>query len=364
MEAIWEIAVSTAGLGAVSCLLLWSLYKQWLQLPILEKLTKSQLFYLFKLFLVLTFLLSTGALLSYSYVEQLKHQSNVNTFRPIDVLRQKTELINVLNEIEEFAEVKIYKDSFGAISKLRSLGEVAFKSERYGESHASYTEALMLAINLKNFVNLESIATKDLRNYFKDSLITKIYGEPLLMGSGETEASISFDTGGRIVRKETKSYILSVEYNDHFNKLSRYTLISKKRSAEPKWLSELPERYWVDYRYNKKGSLTKLGASNGEMLLLIYHRRGYVSRLIHKSGDDNAKRLAMYLKYNQNGKPSNIEVDGVGAIEITYTGLGEIDKVTSSSGNGVAQNISSIYQKLLQLIQPPSDLRHAVSAKG
>lgn len=68
MEEFWKIALSVAGLGAIATFFIWSLYKSWLNLPIFQVLTKKQLFILFVIFLVLSFLFALSALGAYVYI--------------------------------------------------------------------------------------------------------------------------------------------------------------------------------------------------------------------------------------------------------------------------------------------------------
>lgn len=68
MEQFWNIAIAAVGLGALATFVLWSLYKQWLKLPIFQQLTKDHQFSLFKLFLLLTFLFALAALAAYVYL--------------------------------------------------------------------------------------------------------------------------------------------------------------------------------------------------------------------------------------------------------------------------------------------------------
>lgn len=56
MNEFWRQALTVAGIGAIGAFVFWSLYKQWLKLPIFQQLTKKQLYNLSVLFLVLTFL--------------------------------------------------------------------------------------------------------------------------------------------------------------------------------------------------------------------------------------------------------------------------------------------------------------------
>jgi hypothetical protein len=69
MSDVWKIAITLSGLGAVASFILWSLYKQWLSLPIFQTLTRHQQYRLFILFLLLTFFFAISALASYTYIQ-------------------------------------------------------------------------------------------------------------------------------------------------------------------------------------------------------------------------------------------------------------------------------------------------------
>jgi len=75
MHEFWKAAVGAAGLGTVACFVFWSLYKDWLHLPALAKLTKRQIFKLFCLFLVLTFLFSLSGLAAYLATKKIEADS-------------------------------------------------------------------------------------------------------------------------------------------------------------------------------------------------------------------------------------------------------------------------------------------------
>ncbi|MBC7367421.1 MAG: hypothetical protein H7343_11535 [Undibacterium sp.] len=53
MEKIWKAAFAVAGLGAIAFFVFYSLYRQWLTLPIFERLSQSQTFSVMVIFLVL-----------------------------------------------------------------------------------------------------------------------------------------------------------------------------------------------------------------------------------------------------------------------------------------------------------------------
>ncbi len=70
MNEFWRIALGIAGLGAIASFLIWSLYRQWLTLPIFQTMTKRQQFILFMTFFLLTFLFGLAALTTYVLTHQ------------------------------------------------------------------------------------------------------------------------------------------------------------------------------------------------------------------------------------------------------------------------------------------------------
>lgn len=55
-ERFWGAAIAVCGLGAIGAFVFWSLYKNWLSLPIFERMSQNQTFVIMIIFLVLTFL--------------------------------------------------------------------------------------------------------------------------------------------------------------------------------------------------------------------------------------------------------------------------------------------------------------------
>lgn len=81
----WEIAIGLAGIGAIGSFVLWSLYKNWLKLPIFVQLTKKQTFNLMFAFLAFTFLFALVTLFIFS--NQQAHevkQTKINSIKSGD----------------------------------------------------------------------------------------------------------------------------------------------------------------------------------------------------------------------------------------------------------------------------------------
>ncbi len=69
MDEFWEIAIATAGIGAVGAFVFFSLYKKWLTLPIFRTLTSRQTFIVMLVFLGLVFLSLLSMLGTYVWIK-------------------------------------------------------------------------------------------------------------------------------------------------------------------------------------------------------------------------------------------------------------------------------------------------------
>ena len=75
METIWQTAIGLTGIAGVGALVLYALYKDWLQLTAVATLSRQQRFSLFKLFLILTFLFAASSLGLAAYRSHLGQQA-------------------------------------------------------------------------------------------------------------------------------------------------------------------------------------------------------------------------------------------------------------------------------------------------
>lgn len=74
-DRFWRTAIAVCGLGAVGAFVFWSLYKNWLSLPIFERLSQDQTFIIMITFLVLTF--SALIFLGFLYLKNGSQPSTV-----------------------------------------------------------------------------------------------------------------------------------------------------------------------------------------------------------------------------------------------------------------------------------------------
>ncbi|SDP43473.1 NUDIX domain-containing protein [Desulforhopalus singaporensis] len=76
MENFWKASLSICGFSAVAAFVFWSLYKNWLSLPIFSRLNQNYTFILMLVFLILTFAALSLMLITYLKVNSTKEQEN------------------------------------------------------------------------------------------------------------------------------------------------------------------------------------------------------------------------------------------------------------------------------------------------
>ena len=65
VDRFWKAAIKICGIGAVGAFVLWSLYKEWLHLPVFSSLSSAQTLVVFVVFLVVTLAFGMAALWAY-----------------------------------------------------------------------------------------------------------------------------------------------------------------------------------------------------------------------------------------------------------------------------------------------------------
>ena len=70
MDEVWKIAIGLTGLSGVAAFVFLSLYKEWINAPVLSDLTRKQKYNLRRLFLVLTFGFAIFALVTATYQKE------------------------------------------------------------------------------------------------------------------------------------------------------------------------------------------------------------------------------------------------------------------------------------------------------
>ncbi len=70
MDSFWKAALAVGGVAAIGAFVLWSLYKDWLALPIFSKMTPEQTFQIMKMFLWFTFACFALSIASYAFMKK------------------------------------------------------------------------------------------------------------------------------------------------------------------------------------------------------------------------------------------------------------------------------------------------------
>ena len=65
MDKFWKAALAVGGLAAIGAFVFWSLYKNWLSLPIFSQMSADQTFAIMKIFLILTFIAMIALVVAY-----------------------------------------------------------------------------------------------------------------------------------------------------------------------------------------------------------------------------------------------------------------------------------------------------------
>jgi YD repeat-containing protein len=157
-------------------------------------------------------------------------------------------------------------------------------------------------------------------------------GKPITVArNGKTAHFEYFDNGLLKKRVAADGVVTTLKYDNAFRKVSHLTRGTKSS----------------DFNYDGKGNLIHASNSDGQKITLVYDPHGRISVI-----EDQAHRKVA-IKYEERfGKPSFIERDGLGSINVTYNGKGEVTKVTSPAGATVAIQVASTFSNLLDLIAP------------
>lgn len=139
MERFWKAALSVAGIGAIGFFVFWSLYKQWLTLPIFPQLTQDQAFQLLRYFLIFTFGAAVLGVGAYLFTHSRSRSSYTG-----DVPRQTNTLRLPNGSRFTDAQFDTYRGVWVALQELRQAGD-ALWSEASQENMDAFVKALRVA---------------------------------------------------------------------------------------------------------------------------------------------------------------------------------------------------------------------------
>jgi YD repeat-containing protein len=160
-------------------------------------------------------------------------------------------------------------------------------------------------------------------------------GLPLQIVHNRAVSRFEYNKDGRVTLKQTSQGTTRLSY-DTCGKVSRVGQTRSGASSET----------WSAFEYDPATcDLRSVRNSAGDRVDLTYDAEGRIAEAVR-----NEKTLR--FEYNREARPIRIEVDQVGALDITYTPSGEVENVDSKSGRAVALEVTSMFQSLLELIRP------------
>lgn len=167
-----------------------------------------------------------------------------------------------------------------------------------------------------------------------------IYSEccnlPTKITRGKDVTNFEYNGEGLLLKKtSTRGEYVELQYHPEFKKITR--VVNKEG--------------WTNFAYDKKGNLFKAENQAGKSILLIYDRRGRITKMIDSEKGSKDKRTLAF-QYNSLGKPVEINMENVGKINVEYDNYGEIKKVDSKSGQKMALQVTQAFQSLLSIVKP------------
>jgi YD repeat-containing protein len=167
-----------------------------------------------------------------------------------------------------------------------------------------------------------------------------IYSEccslPLKITRGNNTTTFEYNKKGLLTNKSsTKGESVQLEYHPKFNKITKV----------------LNNRGSTKFDYDDRANLVKATNDKGKSVMLFYDSKGRIQRMYDKDRKTNKTRVLTF-EYNALGKPVEIQMKGVGKINVAYDNYGEIKKVESKQGHKMALQVTQAFQSLLAIVKP------------
>lgn len=177
----------------------------------------------------------------------------------------------------------------------------------------------------------------DINSFKTETIYSECCGLPLRIKRGNHTTTFEYNKKGLLTSKSsTKGDYVKLEYHKKFNKITR--VVNNKG--------------FTNFTYDKRGNLYKATNSAGKSVLLIYDRKGRITKMVDQDSKAKKKKRVLTFKYNALGKPVEIAMSKVGKINVAYDNYGEIKKVESKSGHKMALQVTQAFQSLLSIVKP------------
>jgi YD repeat-containing protein len=174
-------------------------------------------------------------------------------------------------------------------------------------------------------------------------------GSPLSVTRGNNISTFRYDSKGHLINKDSADATSTLEYDANSGKVS-HVAICPKNGYQDCVIS--------DFGYDYKGDLIAATSKTAgkpnttRVVALGYDEHGRIAFMTEK-------KKTVTFQYDNNSKPTQIGVSGVGAIIVKYTSDGEVRNVstvsdTNSEGDKrrIALQVTEFFQGLLDIIRP------------
>lgn len=169
----------------------------------------------------------------------------------------------------------------------------------------------------------------------------EVFGKPTSILRNNQRFVFEYYSNGLVKSKNGDLIKMSYEYDSKVGKVSelKTTFLNEKGKVTGSKSSS--------FRYDEKTNLKYAENSDGLKVTLSYDSKGRIESII-----DQTKKVVKIDYEDRFGKPSLVNRQGLGSIKVTYRSTGEIDKVASPEGPVVAKQVASVFDSLMEVINP------------
>lgn len=178
--------------------------------------------------------------------------------------------------------------------------------------------------------------------YLEEAIYSPTAPYPLKKIEGDVEANYTYTKTGLLESKIVKQKGKVTErakygYDTKFNKMNYV----KTDNAEYK------------YEYNSKGDLVKAVEKNGNAILFVYDIEGRISKMYEKTGKKKKPRTLSF-SYNIKGKPTEVELEGIGKLTLTYDSQSQskVEDIKSNKGLEVFNEVRDVFNNFMDVVKP------------
>ncbi len=174
-----------------------------------------------------------------------------------------------------------------------------------------------------------------------DMTYHEVFGRPTAVVKNGEKVVYKYTENGQVQEQIFKDRMSKFKYDSDLNKIGEVTTTyfhaDKKKEKS----------VVTNFSYDGKGNVVEAKNSFGQQVKIGYDPKGRIVSI-----KDQAKKWIKITYEERFGKPSKVESHGVGTINVTYKGSGDIDKVDSKEGPIVAQQVASTFNNLMDILAP------------